>query len=100
MHCSNICLVLVFTNEYSWNGDAYECYLCHSEFRTLTSLNQHLASPRHADENYSCPACKKDFTTLSGLWQHCEAEKCGVQRFSKARKMMEQLLEGTRRLTI
>ncbi|KAL2177411.1 uncharacterized protein P884DRAFT_307338 [Thermothelomyces heterothallicus CBS 202.75] len=29
----------------SWNGYAYECYVCHREFIQLNSLNQHLNSP-------------------------------------------------------
>ena len=31
-------------NSRSWNGCAYECYLCHREFTTLGGLNQHLNS--------------------------------------------------------
>lgn len=39
-----------FTSTYeatdmAWNGDAYECYLCHRDFNSLRGLNQHLASP-------------------------------------------------------
>lgn len=29
----------------SWNGDAFECVLCHREFNSLYGLNQHLNSP-------------------------------------------------------
>jgi len=29
----------------AWNGDGYECYLCHREFAKLQGLNQHLGSP-------------------------------------------------------
>ncbi|KAJ7222748.1 hypothetical protein B0H12DRAFT_1151130, partial [Mycena haematopus] len=36
----------------AWNGRAYECYLCHTGYRTLASLNQHLASPRHQEKQY------------------------------------------------
>ena len=31
----------------SWNGMEDECFLCHSTFKTLDHLNQHLQSPRH-----------------------------------------------------
>lgn len=31
--------------ERAWNGDGYECYFCHREFRSLAGLNQHLNSP-------------------------------------------------------
>ena len=30
--------------ERSWDGQAFECYLCQREFKQLTSLNQHLKS--------------------------------------------------------
>lgn len=28
----------------NWNGDGYECYLCHRDFSSLHRLNQHLNS--------------------------------------------------------
>lgn len=31
----------------SYNGSAYECYLCHKQYRSLQALNQHLSSPAH-----------------------------------------------------
>lgn len=34
----------------SWNGEFYECYLCHREFNSLHGLNQHLNSPRRTSE--------------------------------------------------
>ncbi|KAF5346113.1 hypothetical protein D9758_009955 [Tetrapyrgos nigripes] len=36
----------------SWNGRAYECYLCHRDFTTLAGLNQHLNSSFHDQEVY------------------------------------------------
>lgn len=41
-----------WATERCWNGEAYECYLCHSEMRTLHALNQHLRSPRHDQKIY------------------------------------------------
>ncbi|EIN10396.1 hypothetical protein PUNSTDRAFT_142427 [Punctularia strigosozonata HHB-11173 SS5] len=80
--------------EQAWNGGAYECYFCHSQFRALTSLNQHLASPRHsvADGSrlYRCPNtrdCGQQFFALSGLVQHIEWANCGVQRFEEVRRI-------------
>ncbi len=29
----------------AWNGDGWECYFCHREFRASNSLQQHLDSP-------------------------------------------------------
>lgn len=83
----------------AWNGSAFECYFCHSEFRTLPSLNQHLASPRHQTKNYICPlnTCRQTFKTLSGLCQHIESEKCGVLRFKGVRRAMDKVLGGAQR---
>ncbi|KAF9513509.1 hypothetical protein BS47DRAFT_1372502 [Hydnum rufescens UP504] len=51
--------------ERSYNGRAYECYLCNKEFNTLPALNAHLNSPRHQDKIYRCPKsnCRKEFST-------------------------------------
>ncbi|KAF8578657.1 hypothetical protein K439DRAFT_1663607 [Ramaria rubella] len=34
-----------WATERSWNGSAYECFLCHGSYRTLYALNAHLQSP-------------------------------------------------------
>ncbi|KAF8871913.1 hypothetical protein CPB85DRAFT_1351001 [Mucidula mucida] len=46
----------------------YECYLCHRQFRTLSSLNTHLVSPAHDAEQFKCPSrtCGRRFTR--GVW--------------------------------
>ena len=51
----------------SWNGAAYECYLCHKGYGTLRALNQHLGSPAHRQKIYHCfgRACGKQFTALA-----------------------------------
>ncbi|KAH7222257.1 hypothetical protein BKA60DRAFT_539338 [Fusarium oxysporum] len=61
----------------------YECYFCGDLFRQLSSLNQHLASPRHQQELYHCPnrKCLKEFTTLAGMVNHLESESCRFLRF-------------------
>ncbi|KAK2696614.1 hypothetical protein QWA68_004719 [Fusarium oxysporum] len=61
----------------------YECYFCGDLFRQLSSLNQHLASPRHQQELYHCPNrnCLKEFTTLAGMVNHLESESCRFLRF-------------------
>ena len=79
----------------AWNGSAYECYLCHRKFATLPRLNQHLASPAHAEKMYHCPVvlrgCGAEFRTLSGFCQHMESEQCGVHRFKDA---MDRYIDG------
>ncbi|KAF5332580.1 hypothetical protein D9611_005158 [Ephemerocybe angulata] len=80
----------------AWNGSAYECYLCHGTYRSLTALNQHLASPRHQDKFYVCPlnTCRERFNTLSGLCQHIESERCGVLKFGPVRQALDGFVSG------
>ncbi|KAF9235135.1 hypothetical protein BU15DRAFT_89689 [Melanogaster broomeanus] len=91
-----------FATERSWNGGAYECVLCHSEFRLLRDLNRHLASPRHQDKVYRCPltSCHTTFRTLSALCQHVESERCGVLRFRAVKDAMDGLLNRVGSLTL
>ena len=91
-----------YASERSWNGYRYECYLCHSGYSSLTSLNQHLSSPIHQDKIYICPAstCRARFTTLSALCQHIESEKCGVSKFKAVQHTMDSVLGQMGRLTL
>ncbi|KAF8204120.1 hypothetical protein BJ912DRAFT_941995 [Pholiota molesta] len=85
----------------SWNGNGFECYLCHNTYRSLNALNQHLASPRHQDQIYLCrgPSCGQRFSVLSALVQHIESEKCGVSRFRAVQNAMDSVLGQVGRLT-
>jgi hypothetical protein len=91
-----------WATELSWNGDAYECFLCNATFRTLAQLNQHLGSPRHDDKIYRCPKtdCSTEFVTLSELCQHVEGGSCGVMIFRRVRDTMESLTRGFNTLTV
>jgi len=91
-----------WATEFSWNGVAYECFLCNSEFKTLPRLNQHLQSPRHDEKIYRCPKsdCHTEFVTLSGLCQHVEGGTCGVRTFKRVRDTMESLTRGFNSLTM
>lgn len=86
----------------SWNGYEYECYLCHSAFRSLVALNQHLASPRHQENIYVCPlgSCRLQFSGLSALCQHIESERCGISRFRQVQNTMDRIVGGVGRLTM
>ena len=68
----------------AWDGSCYRCYLCQRGFNQLPSLNQHLASPAHRQNEYHCPRCPTQFKALSGLINHLESEKCGEFRFQKS----------------
>jgi len=86
----------------SWNGWAFECFLCNSTFGTLDRLNQHLQSPRHEEKIYRCPKsdCGMQFVALSGLCQHVEGGSCGVRRFRPVRDVMDGLTRGFNTLTM
>lgn len=101
---SNSPITQTWATGRSWNGEAYECFLCHKEFQSLTSLNQHLQSPAHEDNIYRCPpawnGCRAQFKTLSGLMQHVESGSCDVERFKRRfTKVINDVVEGMRSLT-
>ncbi|RPD63533.1 hypothetical protein L227DRAFT_543513 [Lentinus tigrinus ALCF2SS1-6] len=88
----------------AWNGHAFECYLCHRTFSSLTALNAHLRSPAHDDKFYRCPnawkGCGQEFRTLSAFLQHFESGRCEVYRFrSQMDRFVEGLSKGAMRLT-
>lgn len=98
-------VITTWATERSWNGRAYECFLCHREFRLLTALNQHLASPAHEakDKKYRCPrsiaGCGREFTLLSSLCQHVESEQCEIRRFNEHfQKQIEDLTNNMKRI--
>jgi hypothetical protein len=76
-----------WANGGAWNGDAYECFLCHRTFRLLPALNAHLQSPAHDEKIYRCPVkyngCNQEYRTLSALLAHIERSECKVTRFKK-----------------
>ncbi|KAL4779081.1 hypothetical protein BJX76DRAFT_365554 [Aspergillus varians] len=85
-------------NFHSWNGDGYECYLCHREFRSVHSLNQHLNSSTHKQQVYHCPnrGCAKPFAALAGLFNHLESESCAFMRFEKVQESVGSVFGGSR----
>lgn len=91
-----------WATELSWNGMEYECFLCHSTFKTLDRLNQHLQSPRHDQKIYKCPKpdCGVEFVTLSALCQHVESGSCGVRMFRQVQNAMESLTRGFNAISI
>ncbi|GIZ37973.1 hypothetical protein CKM354_000140000 [Cercospora kikuchii] len=82
----------------SWNGYAFECYLCHRDFGTLRALNQHLSSPAHKQKIYHClsRSCGRQFTALAQLFNHPESESCGATRFSVVQKNAAAVFFGQR----
>jgi len=88
-----------WATDLSWNGSAYECFLCHAMFRSLMSLNSHLQSPRHEDRIYRCPnrtTCGIEFSVLSALTQHVESGKCGANRFKEVQNALDSVISVKR----
>ena len=101
----NTVVTQTWATERSWNGYAYECFLCHKDFRTLNALNQHLQSPAHQESKYRCPpawdGCRAQFKTLSALMQHVESGTCGVERFRRRfTNVINDVTQGMRTLTL
>lgn len=81
----------------AFNGESWECYLCHRQFRLKRALNQHLNSPVHQQKAYHCPnrqACSKEFVSLGALFGHLESETCGFTRFANVQKVHRQLTDS------
>jgi len=74
-------VVTYYATERAFNGIAYECYLCHHTFGTLSALNSHVGSPAHDANEFICPKCKWECKLISGLMQHIESEVCGIAKF-------------------
>ncbi|KAI1093518.1 hypothetical protein F5B19DRAFT_124203 [Rostrohypoxylon terebratum] len=86
----------------AWNGDAWECYLCHKCFNTINGLNNHLSSPFHQRALYHCPnrnRCGRDFKTLAAVMNHLESESCGFSRFEAVQNTVSNVVSGDRLLT-
>ncbi|KAG2007184.1 hypothetical protein CC2G_014900 [Coprinopsis cinerea AmutBmut pab1-1] len=77
----------------SWNGKHFECYLCHRGFARLDSLNAHLNSAAHDENEFKCPntKCKKSFTLISGFVQHLESRSCGLANIKEIQARFDDL---------
>ena len=86
--------------ERAWNGQNYECYLCHRQFLALQGLKQHLNSPAHQQKIYHCPSrkCARPFVSLAAMFNHLESESCGFIRFEQVQQNVNGILTGRQRL--
>ncbi|EMD33861.1 hypothetical protein CERSUDRAFT_141132 [Gelatoporia subvermispora B] len=94
-----------WATDLSWNGFAYECYICHRTFASLKAVNAHLRSPAHSEKIYRCPTqwygCDQEFKMLSAFCQHVENGHCGVQKFKEGmNKVLDSLSSNMKRLTM
>lgn len=85
-------------SENSWNGNGYECYLCHRVFAKLATLNKHVNSGPHRENIYHCPNrnCGKNFVSLASLFNHLESESCQFMRFEAVQKQVTRFLDSSR----
>ncbi|KZV77541.1 hypothetical protein PENSPDRAFT_568092 [Peniophora sp. CONT] len=88
--------------ERSWNGWAYECFLCSRTFTSLTALNQHLRSPAHATKIFRCPnsECMRQCSALSALVQHVEHDRCGIRQNSRVQGLLDGVVSGMGRIAL
>ncbi|EEH38894.2 hypothetical protein PAAG_01356 [Paracoccidioides lutzii Pb01] len=84
----------------AFNGDGWECYICHRVFVSMRALNQHVNSPVHKQNIYHCPnaksKCGKEFQTVAALFNHLESESCAFMRFEMVRHRVTGVLGGNR----
>ncbi|KAJ5273418.1 zinc finger protein [Penicillium angulare] len=72
----------------------WKCHICHGDFETVQSLEEHLDSPAHRREYYHCPntLCGRRFPTLSGLFSHLESGSCAFMRVENVLDLHRVLL--------
>ena len=87
-----------WSSDRAWNGQAYECYLCHRGFARQSALDQHLGSPAHAQKVYHCPngRCRREFVSLAALFNHLESESCRFVRFDQVQRGVGDMIAGNR----
>ncbi|KAJ5368825.1 uncharacterized protein N7496_008585 [Penicillium cataractarum] len=82
----------------AYNGQAWECYICHRQLASSNGLNQHANSPVHQQSIYHCPNqgrnCTKQFVSLAGFFNHLESESCGFIRFENVQAAQRQLTDA------
>lgn len=88
--------------ERSWNGRAYECFLCSRTFSSLNALNQHLQSPAHATKIFRCPnrECMRQYSALSALVQHVEHDRCGIRQNPRVQGILDGVVSGMSRIAL
>lgn len=84
----------------AFNGEKWECYLCHKKFNSVKALNSHLNSPTHKKKVYQCPnaraGCQKQFVSLAAFAAHLESEACGYTRFEQVQEQVTQIFDRGR----
>ncbi|KIL61125.1 hypothetical protein M378DRAFT_13690 [Amanita muscaria Koide BX008] len=79
--------------ESSFNGYGYQCPICSKTFRALPSLEAHLNSAAHDEDEFKCPKCNTHFTLISGLVQHLESVSCGLSNITDVERRFAKMTE-------
>ncbi|KAF2872157.1 putative zinc finger protein [Massariosphaeria phaeospora] len=90
----------ISVSDRCWNGQFYECYLCHREFGSMQALDQHVNSGTHHQKIYHCPGvrCIREFASLAALFNHLESESCGAVRFETVQRSVQNIVGGDRKI--
>ncbi|KAL1702126.1 hypothetical protein EV121DRAFT_210684 [Schizophyllum commune] len=83
----------VATKASSWTGTAFQCDKCEKAFRTLSALNQHLASAVHDELEMICPGCTTEFALTSALVRHLESGVCGTATYASVQANARALID-------
>ncbi|KAI5832320.1 hypothetical protein K523DRAFT_298513 [Schizophyllum commune Tattone D] len=83
----------VATKASSWTGTAFQCDKCEKAFRTLSALNQHLASAVHDELEMICPGCTTEFALTSALVRHLESGVCGTASYASVQANARALID-------
>ncbi|PFH47511.1 hypothetical protein AMATHDRAFT_67591 [Amanita thiersii Skay4041] len=84
-------LITYYSTAQSFNGKGFECCVCHKTFHSRQSLEAHLNSPVHDEDQFKCPKCRMQFKLVSGLVQHIESEACGISSLMDVERRLSRL---------
>ncbi|KIL61132.1 hypothetical protein M378DRAFT_866856 [Amanita muscaria Koide BX008] len=82
----------------SFNGSGYQCHICRKTFSVIQSLEAHLNSPVHDEDEFKCPKCNTRFKLISGLVQHLESASCGLSNVTDVERRFASLTAPFSRL--
>ena len=93
----------IWASDAAWNGQAFECYFCDKEYKSLGGLNGHITqihAPERTEDIYNCPGCGRQFKLFSQLIGH--VEHTGTCSVKENRRLKGMLAGGVsrRRLTM
>lgn len=80
--------------QIAFNGRDYRCHICNKAFLSLYSLESHLNSPVHDEDEFRCPKCERQFTLISGLVQHLESASCGLSSIEDVARRFARMTAG------